>query len=155
MTPTPTVLPVSVATCPTEFGVEGQAAPAGPSSMNALAPVAANLGGYSNGFMSVLAPVDWSCTGLVGADGGRSLDVYPSTQTPSALQIPTATPSNALAVTVQIPSQGTGPASGLACRYFATATGWKQGWPCQTSPSGEIIHRGGANVVEIQDILPA
>ena len=148
--PTPATRPVSVSTCPTEFGVEGQTAPAGPSSMNAPTSVAPNLGGYSNGLIGMLAPAGWACSAVVGADGGRSLDIYPSTQTPSALQIQTGMPSDALAVRVEIPSQGTGPASYLACPYFATAAAGS-GVPCQTPPPGEIIHRGGANFVEIQD----
>jgi hypothetical protein len=141
---------VSVSTCPTQFGIEGQTPPKGPSSMNAPASVANDVRGYSNGFISMLAPAGWSCSGLAAADGGQGLDAYPSGQAPSALQIPTGTPSNALAVSVQIPSQGTGPASQLACPYFPTAaTG--SGVPCQTPPPGEIVHRGGANFVEVQD----
>jgi serine/threonine protein kinase len=146
----PVALPVSVSTCPTEFGIEGQTAPTGPSSMNAPVSVANDVSGYSNGFINMLAPAGWSCIGIAGADGGKGLDAYPHDQAASALQTPTGTPSDALAVSVQIPSQGTGPASNLACSYFPTAASGS-GVPCQTPPPREIIHRGGAHFVEVED----
>lgn len=120
--------------------------------MNVPTSVANDVGGYSNGFINMIAPVDWTCSGLAAADGGKDLDAYPSGQASSALQAPTGTPSDARAVTVYIPSQGTGQASYLACPYFVSAAS-TTGVPCQTPPSGEIIHRENANLVEIQDPL--
>lgn len=97
----------------------------------------------------MLGPLGWTCTGLLAADGGRSLDAYPPGQSPSSFQIATQTPSDAQAVRVQIPAPHMVPAGALACPYFTTASG-NGVVPCQI-PAGEVVHRGGANFVEIED----
>jgi hypothetical protein len=106
----------------------------------------------------MLAPAGWNCSGIVGADGGEGLDAYPSDQSaPSGLG--SQAPSNAVGVSVNIPSANTGPAVDLACPYFPNATSvWGPGTTCQSRlldrsspPAGEVLHQEGPNVVEFED----
>jgi hypothetical protein len=70
---------VPVARCPTTLGVP-QRLPAPPSALRVAvsSAQAARLEGYSNGYLTVLAPRGWRCRGAVGADGSGSLFVTPT-----------------------------------------------------------------------------
>ncbi len=148
-TTTPGVAAVAVSTCPTQFGVPGDSSPAVPSSLAAPAAAAKELEGYSNGFISFLAPAGWSCTGSVGADGGETLSAFPAGQSEPVGG--TSVPFDAEAVYVFLPSQGLGPSIYLACPFFLTAAALETGISCPTPPTGEITHPDGANVVEFED----
>jgi hypothetical protein len=140
----PSVLPVSVTTCLSGLAAQGSAPPAAPTSMNAPAALAPDVGGYSDGLISMLAPAGWTCSGSNGADGNMLLGISPASSSQA---------SDPVGVSAFVASAGLGPAIYQACPYFATAaaTASQRGIPCQKPPGGEIVHQGGANFVEIQD----
>lgn len=139
--------PVTVKTvrCPTTFGVAGERVKAPPSAIvtSLTADVADQLRFYVGG-VTVLAPVGWSCTSSVGADGSAGITVHPRGEDSSS-------PSAAVSVN-QVPAcQGC--IADLVCPFFPNAEaqlGYSE--PCPGSkPQGELIHRIGRNVVSLTD----
>jgi serine/threonine protein kinase len=144
----PAITTVSVTSCPTQYGVQGATSPPTPPSLAAPTSIASRLGGFSNGSISALGPTGWSCTGLVGANGGRSLTIYPPGE--PAPELPGGTSSPIRAIFIEIPSAQTGNAPSLACPLFSTAAAMAP-TTCAPPPAQESVHRSGSDVVEFED----
>ncbi|GEM_PF-4499512 len=65
--------------CETSHGVAGQVMPPPPTTLapDTTSPLLGQLAFYTDGGMFVLAPRDWSCHAVVGADGQETVSVYP------------------------------------------------------------------------------
>jgi hypothetical protein len=109
---------VPVARCATDAGVDLGAAPSIPSRiLAAVSPAdARRLSFYSNGYLTVLAPKGWTCSGLEAADGGEELGAYPAGQAdPEQVTSPAR---GAQAVVVFRDYTGHGPGAQLVCSLF-------------------------------------
>ncbi len=146
---------VVVVKCRAQVGAEGVAAPPPiPAQLRAelTSRAAAQLRFYSDGFVTVLAPRSWTCAGLVAADGGLSLSVYPAHQ-PNPLRADHL-PSDAAGVTAFIDYTGHGPGAQLVCTLFPGTRAARlaaQTARCAASPSGEIVRRAGTDVARFED----
>ena len=104
--------------------------------------VGRQLAFYSNGWISLIAPRGWHCSGGVGRDGSLVLTVLP----PHVSHVTT----KAAAVTAFIASPGTGQVGYTACPFFPHATR-PRAVPCPTIPRREHIHRLDARAVAFVD----
>lgn len=102
---------LAVVRCPTTQGVQ-QPLPKVPATVSVAlsAAAAAPLAGYSNGYLTALAPRGWRCRGQIGADGSGSLFV-----TPAGASSPTQP-----AVTLEY-ADTPGVSASEACSLFAAA----------------------------------
>lgn len=152
-TRTPTVS-IAVVACPARAGVGGSSQPPIPTELTAAvsASVASRLHFYSDGYMVVLAPSGWTCTGLEAADGGQSLSVVPAGQAdPLAAAV---TSADAAAVTARFDYTGHGPGAQLVCGLFpasaaarlAATTGG-----CTMVPAREVVRRPSRDVATFRD----
>jgi len=133
---------VPVARCPTTLGVQ-QPLPKAPSVLHpSLTAVRASaLEGYSNGYLTVLAPRGWRCRGQIGADGSGSLFV-----TPAGVAKPTQP-----AVTVEY-GDTPGVSADLVCSLFAAARKQLPVAPCPvTKPAREAVVVLDTSTVAFQD----
>ncbi|HEV2309832.1 MAG TPA: hypothetical protein VGU73_04880 [Acidimicrobiia bacterium] len=140
--------------CPARAGVAGLSTPPIPTQLGAAvrAGVASRLRFYSDGFMVVLAPTGWTCTGLEAADGGQSISVFPAGQTDPLAAATTS--ADAAAVTARFDYTGHGPGAQLVCGLFpssaaarlAAATGG-----CTTVPAREVVRRPSRDVATFVD----
>ena len=146
--------PVPVVTCAAVSGAQGSAPPPIPVSLPVFltARVAALVRAYSDGFVTVIAPRGWVCTGLTAADGGRSLSVFPPGQ-PDPLAGGRLTP-NAAGVTAILEYTGHGPGAQLVCALFpgtrAARLAQKTGG-CTPAPRREALHRPRRGVAKFVD----
>ncbi len=146
------VLPV--VSCDTTFGISGQAAPWHPQSLAATmsGTAAKRLNFYSNGFFTVLAPRGWACAGLVAADGGSSLSVYPVGAKPANGATASATSPS---VTITGEYTGHGPGALLVCVYFPSSPAARffgSGGPaCPKLPAGTRVQLLTADIAEARE----
>ena len=148
----PVVVPVLP--CKTEFGVDGTIVPWAPSNLPvALSKqVAARLSFYSNGFLTVLAPKGWACTGTVGASGGVLLSVFPPGQADPNATL--TTPSNAAAVVGETDYTGHRPGAQTVCDLFPGTPAYSFGSDvggCPTPPKRQRSEHATADVVTFFD----
>ena len=145
---------VKVVSCQVQFGVSGSAPRWSPTSLPVVLPVrtAARVSFYSDGFVTVLGPKGWSCSGLEAADGGASLSVFPTGQAnPLESDHP---PFNASAVTVRLEYTGHGPGAEVVCALFpgtnaaslAASTGG-----CPALPHAEVVRHPTPDVAMFVD----
>jgi hypothetical protein len=141
---------IAVVKCPTLYGLPRAQykIPGVPQKLSAaVAPGAAErLSFYSNGWLSVLAPRGWHCTGIAAATGALDLDVLP----PSVAEKPGLSDPHADAITARIPSPDTGEIGGQVCPFFPRATPAPDS-RCRSIPAGETIARLSATAVAFQD----
>ncbi len=145
---------VPVVTCRAELGAPGATPPRSPAKL-AIAVDARDTSRvrfYSDGFVTVLGPKGWSCSGLEAADGSQSLSVFPAGQPdPSKGGQP---PAGAAGVTAFLDYTGHGPGAELVCGLFpgtqaATLAGETGG--CPSVPSREQVSRPTADVATFVD----
>lgn len=143
---------VPVVPCKVAFGVSPETRPRLPGRISGVpASVARRTRFYSDGFVTVLAPKGWACSGLAAADGSQSLSVYPRGQSDPLRGTPKRT---ATAVTVFLDYTGHGPGAALVCALFpgsraaslAQSTG-----SCPSVPAGEVHGRPRPGVVSFVD----
>jgi hypothetical protein len=107
---------------------------------------------YSTGWVTVLAPVGWKCSGGVGATGALWISVVPPhTPRGGASVSDFLAGRDSAAVTAYFGSPGTGEVGGLACPFFAAATpqpGWAR---CPAIPQHEQTARLGVHAVAFED----
>lgn len=136
-----------VVRCPTVYGAIGTKPRPVPRNLIArLAPtLASEVAVYSNGWVKLLGPRGWHCSGLVAADGGLGLTVLPP-------YVSTVT-STAAAITGGIDFNG--PAASDGCPFFPELA---QFFPrssrsalCPGLPAGEQVSRLGARSVAFED----
>jgi hypothetical protein len=78
---------LAVTHCPTSYGGGNPTPPKIPRRLVVPSP---RLAFYSNGWITVLAPRGWHCSGGVGSDGNQSFEVLPpyvSQVTPQAAAV--------------------------------------------------------------------
>jgi len=145
---------VKVVSCSVQFGVPGSAPLWSPASLPIGLPArtAARVSFYSDGFVTVLAPKGWDCSGLEAADGGASLSVFPTGQAnPLESSHP---PLSAAGVTVRLDYTGHGPGAELVCALFpgtraaslAASTGG-----CPALPHAETVQHPTPDVATFVD----
>jgi hypothetical protein len=79
-TPEPSeVARIVVVPCPTEYAAPGATMPPIASTMTATVtpPVAAVVSYYSNGDLTILGPIGWRCSAVLGADGTTRMAITP------------------------------------------------------------------------------
>jgi len=133
---------LTVTRCPTTQGVK-QPLPKAPSSLHVTLPAsqAAALGGYSNGYLTALAPRGWRCRGQIGADGSGSLFV-----TPAGSSRPTQP-----AVTIEF-GDTPGVSASFACSLFAAARKQLPVTPCPVKrPARESVSAIASHTVAFED----
>ena len=102
---------------------------------------------YSNGWLTLLAPRGWKCSGAVGATGHLYVSVLPPNARSQVVYVSKRTP----AVTAEIPSPDTGEVGGLACPFFPGAAP-QPGWAhCPGIPTSERVVRLGPDAVAFSD----
>jgi hypothetical protein len=151
---TPSPRPVAVVACPAAVGAEGVTPPAVPTQLTAALGTAAasQLRFFSDGFATVLAPRGWTCAGLVAADGGQSLSVFPVHQ-PNPLGTGRV-PSTAAGVTVFVDYTGHGPGARLVCALFPGTRAAQlaaQTGGCPPAAGREGVRRRRAEVARFDD----
>ena len=134
-----------VVRCATTYGVSQSNAPRVPSRLSAdiTAPLVQRLAFYSNGWISLLAPRGWHCSGAVGADGTLSLDVLPA--------YVSGVTSTAAAVTALIPSACIGCIGEMACPFFPEASRMSPYAQCGHIPTRERVYRLSAHAITFDD----
>lgn len=133
---------LDVIRCPTSYAVAGQKGPPIPRAVlvHAQSAIAPHLAAYSNGWLTILAPRGWHCSGGVGADGNEVLDALPRY---------VSTPSSAAAA-VEAARQFNGVAVSTACPFFPELVrGY--GFPCSPIPARELVTRLSARTVAFED----
>jgi hypothetical protein len=130
---------VPVTRCPTSYGVPSGHGPAIPKTV-AVNVNATGLRAYSNGWLTVIAPAGWHCSGGVGADGNEDLTVLP-------LYV---SQESAAAAAVSGSRQWNGEAIYTACPFFPEL---ERGYsaPCPAIPKRELIDRLSARTVAFED----
>jgi hypothetical protein len=145
---------VPVVSCPAALGAQGPGAPSVPGGITATLPSGGDqLRFYSDGFVTLLAPIGWSCAGVEAADGGLSLSVFPAGQA-DPLSAKQPLPTSAVGVTALLDYTGHGPGAQLVCGLFpgtraarlAAVTGG-----CASRPSREQVKGPRAGVVRFVD----
>jgi hypothetical protein len=149
-----TAVSIPVVGCPTRAGVGGLSPPPIPTQLTAAIPssVASRLRFYSDGYMVVLAPTGWTCTGLEAADGGQSLSVFPAGQTDPLAGA--ATSADAAAVTARFDYTGHGPGAQLVCGLFPTSAAARFAevtGGCTKVPAREVVRRPSRDVATFRD----
>ncbi len=134
-----------VVRCPTTYGVEGTKPRPVPRRLIAhtAAALAGRLAFYSNGWVSLLGPRSWHCSGLVAADGNLSLSVLPPYVADVSRQ--------AAALTAFIPTACTGCVAVTACPFFPEARKINPRVGCPRIPARESIERRSAHAVAFDD----
>jgi len=102
------------------------------------------LGFYSNGWLTVVAPSGWRCSGIVGATGALFMTVV----SPQARLTHGLPSSRTQAVNVYVASPGTGEV-GIACALFPNVRPKPN--PCTPMPAREKAVRLGPHVVAFED----
>ena len=149
-----TAVSIPVVSCPARAGVGGSSQPPIPTQLTAAvaSSVASRLHFYSDGYLVVLAPTGWTCTGLEAADGGQSLSVFPAGQVdPLAVA---ATGVDAAAITARFDYTGHGPGAQLVCGLFpasAAARFAKATGGCTKVPAREVVHHPSRDVATFRD----
>ncbi len=152
--PHPAAVPIAVVSCPARAGVGGLSAPPIPTQLSAAvaARTAARLRFYSDGYLVVLGPTGWTCTGLEAADGGESLSVFPVGQSdPLGATAPGA---DAEAVTARFDYTGHGPGSELVCGLFPTSVASRLAEAtggCTMIPAREVVRHPSRDVATFLD----
>jgi hypothetical protein len=149
-----TAVSIPVVGCPARAGVGGLSPPPIPTQLTAAVPssVASRLHFYSDGYMVVLAPTGWACTGLEAADGGQSLSVFPAGQADPLTAA--ATSADAAAVTARFDYTGHGPGAQLVCGLFpasAAARFAEVTGGCTKVPTREVVRRPSHDVATFRD----
>jgi hypothetical protein len=105
----------------TTFGVDGMPMPTYPKTVkvHVLQGFGSQLAAYGAANQIVIAPKNWTGTGLIGATGGLSVDLHP-------MDI-----SQKSQITVHIPSSGTGE---VAYEYYQYTEGSGSGWTGDVPP---------------------
>jgi hypothetical protein len=150
--PSPRTVPV--AACRAAVGAEGVSPPPIPARLPALltARAASKLRFFSDGFVTVLAPRAWRCAGVVAADGGESLSVFPAHQ-PNPLRSDHV-PPNAAGVTVFVDYTGHGPGAHLVCSLFAATRAAElaaRTGGCAPAARRETVRRTRVDVARFDD----
>jgi len=143
-----------VVPCPVRAGVAGLSQPPIPGRLTAKvgAGAASRLRFYADGFMVVLAPTGWTCTGLEAADGGQSLSVFPFGQA-DPLET-AATSKDAAAVTARFDYTGHGPGAQLVCGLFPSSTAARFAQAtggCTSVPGREVVRHPSRDVATFLD----
>jgi hypothetical protein len=70
---------IAVVPCPTEYAAPGETMPPLESTMTATVtpPVAAAVSFYSNGDLTILGPIGWRCSAVLGVDGTTRMAITP------------------------------------------------------------------------------
>ena len=134
---------LTVTECPSSYGAQQTPTARIPSTIAVSLPTseADRLAFYSDSTRSVdpvLAPVGWSCSVDVGADGSTSLSVFPPGQ-PDPTTSVDAWPPTTQGVIAYSPSACEGCVADLVCPIFSNAEdqlGYS-GQPCSSEPAGE------------------
>ena len=141
---------IPVVKCPTLYGLgrDQYMIPSLPRSLSASVTPdeARRVSFYSDGWLTVLAPHGWHCTGVVGATGALDLVVVPSGVS-SSRGLPDR---RAAAVTARIPSPETGEVGGDVCSLFPDATPVPDS-PCPAAATRERVVRLTATTVAYED----
>jgi hypothetical protein len=151
-TPSPRAVPVIG--CRARLGAEGLTPPPIPTRVQGAvsARAASQLRFFSDGFVTVLGPRSWTCSGLAAADGGLSLSVFPAHQ-PDPLRA-NRLPSNTVGVTVFVDYTGHGPGAQLVCTLFpgtrAAALAAQTGG-CAAPAPGEIVRKTNTGLAQFED----
>jgi hypothetical protein len=149
-----TAVSIPVVSCPARAGVGGLSPPPIPTQLTAAvaSDVASRLHFYSDGYMVVLAPTGWSCTGLEAADGGQSLSVFPVGQADPLAAA--ATSKNATAVTARFDYTGHGPGAQVVCGLFPASTAARFAEAtggCTKVPAREVVRHPSRDVATFRD----
>jgi hypothetical protein len=145
---------VPVVTCAAVSEARGPAPPPIPASVpvRLTARAVTRVRVYSDGFVTVVAPRGWVCTGLDAADGGLSLSVFPPGQ-PNPLAAGPL-PPHAAGVTAILEYTGHGPGAQLVCALFpgtrAARFGDETGG-CTPAPRLEAVRRPRRDVATFID----
>ena len=147
-------VPIPVVACVARSGVGTASQPPIPAQLSAAVTLrrAARLRFYSDGYMVVLAPSGWTCTGLEAADGGQSLSVVPAGE--SDPLGPAAVPAGAAAVTARFDYTGHGPGAALVCGLFPASVAARfadQTGGCTKVPAREVVRRPSRDVATFLD----
>jgi hypothetical protein len=141
-----TTVTVPLVVCPTTVGVPVSPETVPPTAR--VAPQAARLTMYSaiSGFAQVLAPPNFLCQAIIGADGGASLTAW----NPTSISETTARGG----VSDMVIPACEGCMLSLACPFFADAEktlNQVHGPTCLRSPRGQVVRRLNAYTVEFWD----
>jgi len=146
-------VPIPVVACAARSGVGATSQPPIPAQLSAAVTTrtAARLRFYSDGYVVVLAPSGWTCTGLEAADGGQSLSVFPTGESdPLAVAAVVAEAG----VTARFDYTGHGPGAALVCGLFpasAAARFADQTGGCTKVPAREVIRHPSRDVATFLD----
>jgi serine/threonine protein kinase len=134
---------LAVNECPSTYGIEQTPAPRIPSTIAVSLPAseADQLAFYSDSTRSVdpvLAPVGWSCSASVGADGSTIVSVFPSGE-PDPNAATGSLPASTQGVIAYSPSACQGCVASLVCPIFTNADNQLgyTGQSCPTEPPAE------------------
>jgi hypothetical protein len=117
-------------------------------------PVATSVRGlrfYSNGMITVLGPAGWACGGLVAADGGQKLDVFPPGTPDYSTEL---APKGAALVEVDADYTGHLPGADEICALFphsAAASEVQSGGMSCPAPTGEKTSQVTSDIVSFTD----
>jgi len=147
-------VPIPVVACVARSGVGASAQPPIPTQLSAAVTTrtAARLRFYSDGYVVVLAPSGWTCTGLEAADGGQSLSVFPTGELDPLSAAGVAT--DAAGVTARFDYTGHGPGAALVCGLFpasAAARFADQTGGCTKIPARELVRHPSRDVATFLD----
>lgn len=110
LTPQTSSVTLSITKLKTTFGIEGQETPKYPNSITINVPIEYKdqLAAYGVSYEVIIGPKGWTGNGGVGADGNRSIELYPADNTWQ----------DGSKITVFVASTGTGSAIYEAVEYF-------------------------------------
>ncbi len=147
-------VPIAVVACAARSGVGATSQPPIPARLSAAVTTrtAARLRFYSDGYIVVLAPSGWTCTGLEAADGGQSLSVFPTGESDPLGTVAVA--AGAAAVTARFDYTGHGPGAALVCGLFPASVAARfadQTGGCTKVPAREVIRHPSRDVATFLD----
>jgi hypothetical protein len=150
---------VDAVSCPTSEGIKTAGTPP-PSSLKLSGATSADLVAYVNKQgVTAIAPSGWSCSSIVGADGGESIVVHP-TGSANPLDAVRGTPSSEQGVTMELQPSCQGCAADLICTLFPTSpvvqfyygtNGRGINGSCPPKPANEQVVRAGSDTVRFTD----
>jgi hypothetical protein len=136
---------VAVRRCTTSFGID-EPPPRVPMSLRvSRAAAARHLVAYTNTRLFLLGPARMSCSGIVAADGGTQVLLWPRGERP-----PTPS-SRGSSLVLELEPACTSCRAGSACPFFP-ALARQFEFPCHTGiPPGERVERPSSGVVLFED----
>lgn len=137
--------PVPVVDCPTEFGAEGQRQRT-PATVDVISPASTlGLTAYTNTQLYLIGPRGMRCSGIVAADGGSEVAVWPEHHSQPRPH------SRTDGLTLSLEPACVSCKAEEACPFF-TALARHLGFPCESGvPKDERVYRLRPNLVLFED----